>query len=251
MKDAELYVAGGMSSSSPAMFERRRRILSAARRLIELGHADGFSMRQLSDRAGVAMNTLYNAFGSKENIAALAMTQYFEDFHRAITFENAPDSLAGVIEREITITVRNLVIPQYVRAVTTLFFSATAGPHVRAALVAIGASTYMPWLEQVRSMRKLEACVDFGRIPANLSALLYAQVQEWRVSEIDDAEFLNCRIDGVLSYLGGITKGAVRQELRNYFADLHGARVLIGPLIARATMILSGEATASAARLSG
>lgn len=247
MDDAELYAAGGMSSSSPAMFERRRRILKEARRLIGQGHADGFSMRALCDRSGVAVNTLYNAFGSKENIIALAITQYFEDFHRSVTFDFAADTLPGVIEREIATTVRNLAIPEYVRAVTTLFFSATARPPVRSALINIAIRPYQPWFDHLRAARKLERGVAPERIAANLSALLYAQVQEWRIGEFDEAAFVGARLDAVLSYISGITRGTARQEVRAWWGDLHGDRALVGPVLAGALakLELTGAATIS------
>ena len=67
MNDEELYSLGGMTNSSPAMFDRRRRILCAVRDLIRERGLDGFNIRELCRRAEVAQRTVYNAFGSKEN----------------------------------------------------------------------------------------------------------------------------------------------------------------------------------------
>jgi AcrR family transcriptional regulator len=48
--------------------ERRQRILRAARVLIEADGAASLSMRRLAAEAGLAVATLYNLFGSKEEI---------------------------------------------------------------------------------------------------------------------------------------------------------------------------------------
>ena len=238
MKDADLYVISGMSSSSPAMFERRRRILQEARRLIGRGHPESFSVRDLCDRAGVAPNTLYNAFGSKENVMALAITQYFEEFYQVVEFEHPPEGFAGVIERELATTVRDLAIPNYVTAVTALYFS-SSDRALRTALVAIAGRAYLPWLRELQMKRQLEAGVALDRVVCNLSHLLYALVRDWRVGVLTDETFITARLDASLCYLAGVLRGAARKAVRELFADLHGDRHRVNALIQTATQQVS------------
>lgn len=223
MKDEDLYERANMTSASPAMFERRRRILDQARRIIGEGHPDGFSVRDLGRRAGVAPNTIYNAFGDKDTVIALAILDYFEEFHRAVSFEADADTLAGVIERELAITVRNLVIPHYVRAVTTLYFSPAVKPRVREALHDVSGRAYLPWLRTLRASRQLERGIDLERATRNLAGMLYAQVQEWRIGEVSDESFPLIRVDAVLSYLAGITRGPASKEVRALHAEMEQA----------------------------
>ena len=63
---------------SPAIRERRRRILNEARLMISEKGINDFSMDELGVRAGVAKRTLYNAFNSKELIISTAIQQYFD-----------------------------------------------------------------------------------------------------------------------------------------------------------------------------
>lgn len=245
MKDVELYALGGMSSSSPAMFERRRRILNEARRLIGRGHPDGFSVRDLCERAGVSPNTLYNAFGSKENVITLAITQYFEEFHAATKFEHPVESFEGVIEREVATTLRNLEIPHFVNAITTLYFS-TSEPPLRAALTAIGERPYRRWLETMQMQKQLERGVSVDRASKNLSHLLYALVREWRSGGLADDEFVTVRLDAVLSYLSGITKARARKDVRCLLADLFGSRSVVDAMIERARRQIHAKRSASA-----
>lgn len=241
MKDSELYAVAGMSSSSPAMFERRRRILTEASKLIGRGHADGFSVRELCERAGVAPNTLYNAFGSKENVIALAISQYFEDFHRNVTFRHDPHSFEGVLEREFATIVRNLSIPAYVRAVAALYFSPSSPSSLRAALVSIAGRPYLPWLGELRASRQLERNVDLDRVAINLAALSYAHVQEWQVEGLDEAAYVATRMDAVLCYLGGIARGEARKAVRALHIDLHGPRTRVDALVESARELLKSS----------
>ena len=222
MDEVALYSISGMSSSSPAMFARRRRILSEARRLIARGQSDGFSVRELSVKAGVAPNTLYNAFGSKDNIIALAISQYFEDFYATLEFPRPADSIAGVMERDMTTTIRNLSIPHYVRAVASLYFSNSANVPLRDVLIRIGGYPYLPWLQKLMVRRQLERGVDIDRVVVTLSSIAWSQVHEWRLGALTDESFVVAHFDAVLSYLGGVTKGEARKEVRALFSDLHG-----------------------------
>jgi AcrR family transcriptional regulator len=222
VEDSRLYVVGRMTSSSPAMFARRRRILAEARRLLAEGRADGFSVRELCDKAGVVPTTLYNAFGSKENVIALAISEYFEDFLTSVSFTASPDTIEGAMEREMTTTLRNLQIPQYVRAVAALYFSSSSELPLREVLIDIGGRPYIRWLQRLRVERQLERRVDLARVEINLAAAAYSHVQEWRAGLLDDDGFIVARFDSVLSYLSGITCGQARKDLRALFRDLHG-----------------------------
>ena len=64
--------------ASDAMAERRARILETARdMLVEEGGK--FTMRDLAKRSGVALATLYNIFGSQDELVAQAVVQVFEE----------------------------------------------------------------------------------------------------------------------------------------------------------------------------
>jgi len=236
--DSRLYSIGGMNSSSPAMFARRRRILAEARRLIARGQRDGFSVRELCDKADVAPNTLYNAFGSKENVVALAILQYFEDFHASIAFSEDADSFAGVIEREMTTAIRNLSIPHYVHAVAGLYFSNSGNAPLRQVLIGIAGHSYFPWLQRLQVHRQLERGVDIQRVVSNLSAMLWAQVHEWRVGALTDDTSVTARFDAVLSYLAGVTRAEARKDVRSLLADLRGPQKLISASEAHARQLL-------------
>lgn len=214
-----------MSSSSPAMFERRRRILSEARRLLRLNDGADFSVRELCSRAGVAPNTFYNAFGSKEKVIALSVTRYFEAFFERTRFTHAIDSLEGVVERNIAASLRNIAIPAYVQAVTRLYFSSNESLSVRPEMDRIVGRFFMPWLERLRMHHQLAKGVKLQFVPGNLAAILFTHVLEWRNGRLSDEEFKDARVDAALCYLRGLARGQAERSLRAAIADFHGARL--------------------------
>ncbi len=85
---------------------RRQRILDAARRLITHGGMAALSMRKLAAEAGLAVRTLYNLYGSRDDIL-FALTQDAVDRMVAILDAEAPleDPLARC-RAVITVSVR-------------------------------------------------------------------------------------------------------------------------------------------------
>ena len=58
---------------------RRQRILAATRALIAREGADGWSMRKVAQAAEVSVPTLYNLFGSKDEIRSAMCAGAFDD----------------------------------------------------------------------------------------------------------------------------------------------------------------------------
>ena len=87
--------------SSPAIVARRKRILDITRTLIaEKGYAQ-FSVGEVGQRAGVAKQTIYNIFGTRERIIATAINDYFEERESAYRYASAPATMERMIERHV------------------------------------------------------------------------------------------------------------------------------------------------------
>ncbi len=214
MDDDALFALGTMTHSSPAMFERRRRILREARRMIGTGRMDDFNIRELCRRAEVSSRTVYNAFGGKEAVIALAIKDYFEAFHQSMTFVASEDSFEGALERAMAATLRNLQIPNYLHAVTALYFSPTLDPQIRNVLLDIGRRQWFAWLRQVRSRRQLERGVDPEQLAIDLSNLQFAKVHQWGLGEVADDRLVDVTASSVLTHVAGATRGEARVAVR-------------------------------------
>jgi AcrR family transcriptional regulator len=71
--------APSITARSPAQRERRRRILAAATDLATEGGFDAVQMREVAERADVALGTLYRYFPSKVHLLVCALLERFED----------------------------------------------------------------------------------------------------------------------------------------------------------------------------
>jgi AcrR family transcriptional regulator len=61
---------------TPAQLERRRRLLRAVVDLVADGYDDEMQMKDIADRAGVALGTVYRYFSSKEHLIAAALVEW-------------------------------------------------------------------------------------------------------------------------------------------------------------------------------
>ncbi|WP_374999514.1 TetR family transcriptional regulator [Aeromicrobium sp. CTD01-1L150] len=87
---------------SSAQRERRRRILAAALALADEGGFDAVQMREVADRAGVALGTLYRYFPSKIHLLVSALGDRFERAEeqtrsRPVPGKTAPDRVMRVL----------------------------------------------------------------------------------------------------------------------------------------------------------
>jgi AcrR family transcriptional regulator len=102
--------------------ERRDRLVSAAMDLLEEREFEQVQMRDVTDRAGVALATAYRYFSSKDHLYAYALLKWSEDFFakvRAGEITGASDQER--VLRAIQRTLRSLKRwPQFVRAATLL-----------------------------------------------------------------------------------------------------------------------------------
>lgn len=219
MDDIDIYALGNMTSSSSAMFERRRRILNEARKMIGRDGLEGFSIRELCKRADVASRTLYNAFESKENIIALSISSYFESFERVVQFDKQPPTFENALAHQITATLRNQQIPNYLNAMSALYFSPSLPPRIREVLLEIGGRGWQPWIDSLLPQRQLQKGIEGRTLLIDISNLLFAKVHEWGLGHLNNEEFQKRSIESVLIHLAGAVKGAALTSVRYAFTQ--------------------------------
>lgn len=95
-----------------------RRILEAARQLIDVDGVDSFSMRQLAYSADVSVRTIYNLFGDKQGVLAALVRDSFDAMEVVVGELGATDPIERIWE---AVTVSVEVNCRYVpRAVVAL-----------------------------------------------------------------------------------------------------------------------------------
>lgn len=216
----EILALEKMINGSEAMFERRRRILREARKLIREDGLENLNMRELSLRAKVSTKTVYNAFGSKETVIALAIHTYFQQFMGNVEFDTMADTFEGALIRQTTSTLRDIDVPNYMKAVVTLYFSPTLHPAIRAVLMDFATRSWEPWLRKNEDRRLLQPGVVLRELMIDLSSIQYACILDWCSGSIGEEVFVRRSLSGILMLLGGACSGQARAEVEDAFLRL-------------------------------
>ncbi len=211
---------------SPAIRERRRRILNEARLMISEKGINDFSMDELGVRAGVAKRTLYNAFNSKELIISTAIQQYFDTFIEKIPYSTPAGSLPRIVERLAWIVRRNKEIPNYIKALMAIYFSPDIEDDIWESIHMLGVRFNMEWIKKLTSKRQLQPWIDPEQMAHDIIRIEYGVISDWCQGRIDDDDFLPHILLCYLNYVVGATKGRARKEVEDMLKLLQTGELL-------------------------
>lgn len=211
---------------SPAIRERRRRILDEARVMIAENGISNFNMDDLCVRAGVAKRTLYNAFQSKELIIATAIQQYFDTYAEKIPYSTPPGSLPRIVERLSWVVRRNLEIRNYIGVLMAIYFSPDANKDIWQSLHSLGLSFSMEWIGKLAGKRQLQPWIDPEQLAHDIIRIEYGLINDWCQGRIADEDFLPHLLLNYLNFVVGATKGKARKELEDMLLQLKEGKLL-------------------------
>jgi len=247
-EDVVIASLGTMTRGSRAMFERRRRVLREARVLLEENGVEALNMRALAERSGVAVRTLYNVFGGKEVLISTAIRQYYDKFLRRISTGSDPCDFEWVLSTLIAVNLRNQQIRNYLSALVGLYFSVTVKGQIRDELQRFAGGFMRPWLEVARARRQLRPGTDLDRIVINIANLQFAINQEWLAGHLSESAFIPAIVDGVLTYLIGVTRGDTKALIEQRSSLLQGDTDTLSVRIRHETQRISALLTRHADR---
>ena len=154
-------------------FQRREKILSTARELIEQEGYQGVTMRELARKSNVTPKTLYDQFGSKDKLLFTAMKERFRHTYEAITAEEIRcgfDKLFFVLDSVMKIAAKNL---NFARGIVCLEASDQAD------LDEIRKSAYLQALSQIRDEGDFLDWVDINLILESLYRIVSGLYFSW------------------------------------------------------------------------
>lgn len=207
--------------SSPAIHERRRRILDETRRMIAERGLSDFSMDEIGQRAGVAKRTLYNAFQTKERMIAIAIHEYFERYLAHIPFSGPIGSVQRNVERLIFMIQRDLQVRNYVSAIVSIYFSADAESDIWKTMHSMSVEPNLQWILPLKAKRQLQPWVDPERLADDLVRVAYATLNDWRRKRIEDEHILFHFVCACFTVAAGATRGAARKEIEGILSRYH------------------------------
>lgn len=206
--------------SSPAILERRRRILEETRKFIAEQGIAALSMNEIGQRAGVAKRTLYNAFQTRERMIATAIQDYFDEYVGKIAFTSEPGTLMHNLERLVSVVQRNRKIRNYIRAIMALYFSPEVDDDIWMAMHSPAIRHNLAWVEGLQSRRQLQAWIDAGTLVDDLVRFEYATINDWAQGRIADDDIVIRLITGYLTFVLGAVRGRARDEVEALLKDI-------------------------------
>ena len=193
---------------------RRQRILAATRELIAREGADGWSMRKVAQAAEVSVPTLYNLFGSKDEIRSAMCAGAFDELDRGFDEETSPGE---PIERVFAL-------------VTHGVDKVLAKAHrIRPALLERGGDFRKGPIVVARLRAAVEQAMDQGQLRPDLRAdLLVAEGYEgfrraavlWAQGDLDPEAFRSKALYSTCLCLLAVATDETRRELVRTARDL-------------------------------
>lgn len=146
--------------TSPAMTERRARIVDSAHRILGEGGVAALTIRRLSDEAGVAQRTLYRLFGDKDGVISATVVDRMVEVRQHIDRRKHTYTLP-VVFRELDWMVSELDRDSlYARVVIDFVFA----PEIRSLevreLTSVARSRFTGWLGHQRGKGGVRTDLD-------------------------------------------------------------------------------------------
>ncbi len=204
-----------LTYSSPAIHERRKRILDATFELISECGVSGFSMEDVGKRAGVAKRTLYNAFQTRERMIAVAINNQFSRFLKRISYSSTEGTMRHNLERLVSVSERDRQMPHYISAIMGIYFSQDSDEDIRSTMHEMGVAPNLVWIHALREKGELQPWVDPGKLADDIIRLEYAIINGWCQGAIPAEELTQRLVATCLSIMAGATLGAARAEILN------------------------------------
>ncbi len=206
--------------SSPAIIERRRRILQETRNVIGEQGISALSMNEIGQRAGVAKRTLYNAFQTRERMIAAAIQEYFDDVVSRIPFVSEPGTLRHNLERMVSVLEVSQTMRNYTRAILSLYFSSDVDNDIWIAMHSPARQYHGQWIGRLEAARQLQPWVKVDALADDLVRFEYATINGWAQGHIPDDQMIVRLTSGYLSCLLGSLRGATRREVETLIKDI-------------------------------
>ncbi|RVT94754.1 TetR/AcrR family transcriptional regulator [Sphingomonas crocodyli] len=207
------FIEKPLTYASPAILERRRRILDETRALIEEQGIENLSMNELCKRADVAKRTLYNAFQTRERLIAAAIQEYFLEYLGKIPYKSEVGTLQHNIERIVAVGRRNRKIRNYIRAIMAVYFSPDVNVDIWNAMHSVAVESNLGWIRNLQRRRQLQPWIDADALANDIVRYEYATVHDWARGLMPDEDLLPRLVNSYLTFMLGATRGAARTEI--------------------------------------
>lgn len=228
----EVQRSGGVGATSrryasQSIADRRQRILDETKKLIGEVGLDGFTLRDLGQRAGVSVTTIYNIFGDKEGVIAHALRQ----FHAGIRL-NLPaggGNLAGFCRAIADTTEIVIENRTYALALAELYFSRSLVQPLYAVIKAMPLQVFSHWLWVAERDGLLNGAVARDDAETSFANLEWASIKDWGAGRVTDAQLAAIRQRSFLFVVLAASNVELRTNALTLLAELSSPSSRLDP----------------------
>ena len=205
-------VAGGR----PKVRERnRRRVLDAARTLVETGGMSALSMRTLADRAGVSATTLYNLFGTKDEVVRVLAGEILGDIDAAFMEITDPDPIEQMRARVLRL-VEHVITHAPPSLVAAVLEDAVLTEQINKEWAS--RSIVQEAIEDAMRAQLLRSDIDAAVLAEHIRGSLLHHQRLWAAAVTDDDTYRASAAYCIDLSLLAVARDAARDRLRGYLA---------------------------------
>lgn len=215
-----MYVLESLSYTSQPIIERRRRLLRETRRMIARDGIENFSIRRLCKSANVAPKTLYNAFGFRERLIALAIREGFDVWVATAEFDSDPHSLVGLLDRTIALNRQNLRARNYAAAMSAIYFQPGIDQSVWEIMQDMTLSVIKPWMIELSGRDELREGFNVSHFAAAVAHLQFATIQDWANGRLGDEHYILRLVENTLLLIVGASRGETEAEASRFLQHI-------------------------------
>ena len=194
---------------------RRQRILEAARSLIAGGGMQSLSMRKLAAESGLAVATLYNLYGSRDEILFALIQDGVDRFVSILDAEAPIEEPFARCRAVITVSVQFFAENEaiYRPMLVASYEGLSAGADADRRLAKQAASMQREGIEQAIAQGLLTGSLDPERLGEQIYHGYELAAVQWGFGLLDAAGFRARALYGMVLALLAVASDAVRPEL--------------------------------------
>jgi AcrR family transcriptional regulator len=200
--------------SSPRQEERQRRILATARREITAVGYDALTMAQLASASEVSTKTLYNLYGSKDELLLSAVAELIGNLEQLPQVVDAQPGLPSLLAFTEVICDQVVATPRYAEVMARSLFQADRDHRLVDILLRNTQRVTLRALQAARDADQLTGDVDLPVLSKLLAAHQWGVVLLWSKNLISLAEFKAQALQSQLLSLIPVSRGQQLQVLR-------------------------------------
>ncbi len=163
-------------------------MLACTRELLAEEGYDGLQMRLLAERAGVALMTLYNRFGNKDDLILLSLQELLAELaERAAS--SGKTGIEFVLYNSGIIADQILATPRYAKAMTLMLFNGQIGSPIVDTLLVNNVKQSLAQVHDMIAQGELTREIEPELLARNLSTCTWSTNLLWMKGIIPDNRF--------------------------------------------------------------